>query len=225
MQINKELLSYIGVSNKNIDTYLPFLQAYASIYQVNTKERVAAFLMNILHESAYLNTIVENLNYSADGLKKVFPKYFNANEYSSFARKPKAIANRVYANRMGNGNEASGDGWKFRGKGAMQVTGKKNHDLCGKFMGVDLLKDPDLLLKPQYAIWSSFWFWISNNLNQRADLISQAKNEEEKTKLYKSIGGIINVGSPNATPIGWEDRNKIRKLIEKYDELKLQKKA
>lgn len=216
MLLSKENLVKSGVSGNLANKYYDLLSKYCGIYHVNTKERLIAFLSNVLHESNYLKTIEENLNYSKEGLLKVFSKYFNSNTAAYYARQPIKIANRVYANRMGNGTEASGDGWKYRGKGLIQVTGKNNHRACGLFLGKDLITKPETLLETETAVHSAFWFWQANNLNQWADKVALAKINKDKTKAYKDIGSIINFGSPNKTPIGWVERLEIKNKLEKY---------
>lgn len=138
-------------------------------FQINTAERIAMFVAQIGHESGYLKFVKENLNYSAEGILKTFPKYFDAAEASQYARKPEAIANRVYANRMGNGPESSGDGFKFRGRGLIQVTGRSNYTLCSNFIGVNVVKDPIYLEVPIGASRSAGWFWKTKGLNDVAD--------------------------------------------------------
>lgn len=215
MLISKESLVKSGISSVYVNKYYDLLSKYCNIYGLNTKERVIAFLSNVIHESGYLKAVEENLNYSKENLLKVFSKYFTASQAASYARKPQAIANRVYANRMGNGNEASGEGWKYRGKGLIQVTGKLNHIACGKFLQQDFVTHPELLLTPEFAVHSAFWFWVSNNLNIWADKITAEKSVSKKEQYYKDIASIINRGSPGKLPIGWEDRNNLRKKLEK----------
>jgi putative chitinase len=128
------------------------------------------FLAQVLHESAMLSATVENLNYSELNLAKVFINYFDRNTAKKYARQPQKIANRVYANRMGNGDEISGDGWKFRGRGLIQLTGKANYIACGRNLGIDLIKNPDYLTTPEGAARSAGWFWQSHNLNKTADV-------------------------------------------------------
>jgi len=137
-------------------------------YNVNTRLRLAHFMAQIEHESG-LKPISENLNYSANGLRKTFGEYFTDLEAIKYQRKPEAIANRVYANRMGNGNEASGDGWKFRGRGFIQITGKNNYILLSKDTRIAFFDNPDLLLIEANAMISALWFWQKNNLNVLAD--------------------------------------------------------
>lgn len=152
------------------EEYIDALNTVLPENGIDTPLRVSHFLAQVIHESSHFKTNVENLNYSASALQSVFKKYFPneiiANEY---ARKPEKIANRVYANRMGNGDEASGDGWKYRGRGLIQLTGKNNYTSCKTDMKIDIVKNPDLLLVPEYALKSACWFWNKNNLNQYAD--------------------------------------------------------
>lgn len=142
-------------------------------YDINTPERIAGFLAQTCHECLDYAIMQENLNYSSNGLKKTFPKYFGdisiANKY---AKKPELIANKVYANRMGNGNFESGDGWKYRGRGPIQCTGKSNYIACSKFLFGDLrlVENPDLILTDKrIAIMSACWYWSVNNLNKYCD--------------------------------------------------------
>ena len=142
-------------------------------YGINTPERVAGFLAQTCHECLDYTVMQENLNYSAKGLQKTFPKYFGSiAEANKYAKKPELIANKVYANRMGNSSSTSGDGWKFRGRGPIQCTGKNNYIACSKFLFNDLslVNDPDLILKDKkIAIMSACWYWSANNLNRYCD--------------------------------------------------------
>ena len=146
--------------------------------KINTPLRLAHFFTQIEHESN-LKPISENLNYSAASLKRVFSKYFPtlkiANDY---AKNPVRIANRVYANRMGNGDEKSGDGWKYRGRGFIQITGKNNYKSLSEDKGIDYLNNPDKLLNEADSMLSACWFWNKNGLNAFAD----ADNIEEATR-------------------------------------------
>ena len=153
---------------------------------IDTPLRVSHFLAQVIHESGHFKTNVENLNYSASALKSVFKKYFPSDELANqYARQPEKIANRVYANRMGNGPEASGDGYKYRGRGLIQLTGKNNYTACKDEMKIDIVKNPDLLLVPEYALKSACWFWNKNNLNQYAD-------KDDITTITKRINGGTN---------------------------------
>jgi putative chitinase len=170
---------------------------------LSTLNRRASFLAQCAHESGQFTVVSENLNYSAAGLLRVFKKYFPTQELADqYARKPQMIASRVYANRMENGSEASGDGWKFRGRGFIQLTGKRNYRLCGAALGINLLEDPDYVSRsPVGAIESALWFWTVNNLNSyadRDDLKGQTKvinggynGLEERLKYYAEAKRVL----------------------------------
>ncbi|WP_439899615.1 glycoside hydrolase family 19 protein [Pseudomonas gingeri] len=175
--------------------YLVPLNAAMQRYQINTHVRIAAFLAQIAHESQEFTRVTENLNYSADGLANTWPSRFGAlirpgkylkverpgvirgvmriapNELGlKLANKPEAIANSAYANRFGNGDEASGDGWRYRGAGLKQLTFAANHAEFGKAIGMALAKVPDYLRTPEGAALSAAWFWSTRKLNQLADV-------------------------------------------------------
>jgi len=157
----------------NVDTYADLLEELMPKYGIDTPLRQRHFLAQLLHESAGFNAVRENLNYSADSLLRVFPKYFrNIEEANSYAKKPELIANRVYANRMGNGNEASGDGWRFIGRGLIQTTGKENYAKTSQALFGDdrLLKFPYMLEEARNAVESACYFWKANNINRCADM-------------------------------------------------------
>jgi putative chitinase len=133
-------------------------------FNVNTALRLSHFLAQCAHESGNFKFLTENLNYSADGLLKIFPKYFKDKATAdAYARKPEKIASRVYANRMGNGDEASGDGWKYRGRGYIQLTGKSNYAEFTKFIGEDCIANPDLVAT-KYPLTSAAFFFEKNKL-------------------------------------------------------------
>ena len=156
----------------NPEVWLNAINTVLPKYEINTANRIAAFIAQCGHESAGWRYFVENLNYSEAGLNAIFGRYFkspgvNAREY---ARKPEKIANLVYANRMGNGPENSGDGWKYRGRGPIQLTGKNNYTAFSKAMGVDAVNNPDLVgNNPERACLAAVWFWNTNKLNAFAD--------------------------------------------------------
>lgn len=136
---------------------------------INTKLRLAHFMAQIEHESG-LKPISENLNYNAKGLSTTFKKYFPTPADSlRYQRQPILIANKVYANRMGNGSESSGEGWKYRGRGFIQITGKENYFRLANDTDLDCLKNPDLLLEEANAMISALWFWKIKGLNAFAD--------------------------------------------------------
>jgi putative chitinase len=139
-------------------------------YDINSPRRVAAFVAQCAHESGGFRFLTENLNYRAESLVKTWPKYFNTSNASSYAKKPERIANRAYANRMGNGDEASGDGWRFCGRGLIQLTGRSNYQAFADSIETDINDIPDYLATFEGAVQSACWFWETNNLNKWADL-------------------------------------------------------
>lgn len=156
-------------------------------YEINTPLRIAHFFAQIEHESN-LKPIFENLNYDGDGLLKIFKRHFGKMpliELSKYVRKPQKIANRVYANRMGNGNEASGDGWRYRGRGFLQITGRANYTELAENTILDCVKNPDLLLQEANAMISALWFWHKNKLNAIAD-------KNDIVELTRRINGGVN---------------------------------
>ena len=168
--IEASTLRTLGVAAENIDKYLPWLNMTMVRNDINTPVRQAMFLSQVAHESGNMRTVVENLNYSVQGLRSVFSKYFPNDEIAAqYARQPEKIANRVYANRMGNGDEASGDGWKYRGRGLIQLTGKNNYVSFSMQADNNALLEPQLVAEPELAADSAGWFWSTNQLNQLAD--------------------------------------------------------
>lgn len=140
-----------------------------SKYGVNTNLRLAHFFAQCAHESG-LKPVQENLFYSAKGLMTTFKKYFPTLESTvGFVKKPEKIANKVYANRMANGNEASGDGWKYSGKGFIQITGKTNYEALSNYTKVDYVSAPELLLNEADSMISALWYWNTADLNKFAD--------------------------------------------------------
>lgn len=182
----KEHLIAAGVKASDADLWLSAIVYTCDEFQINTDLRIAAFLAQTAHESGGFTRLVENLNYADVALMKIWPKRFPTLEFAKkYHRNPEKIANSVYSNRMGNGSEVSGDGWKYRGRGLKQLTGKFNYDKCGKALALDLVEDPDLLLQPMHAARSAGWFWASNNCAEFAD-------SGEFEKLTKRInGGLI----------------------------------
>ncbi len=185
--LTKELLSELLPVAKadKIALYAPFVNEVIERYQLDTPLRIAHFIGQTAHESAYYNVIKENLNYSAEGLLKTFKKYFTPELATQYARQPSLIANRVYANRGGNGNEESGDGWKYSGKGILQITFKVNYELCGQELDQDFVSNPDDLLLPRNAVKSAGWYWSLHKLNKLADV-------NDILTLTKRINGGLN---------------------------------
>lgn len=165
-------------------------------YDINTPKRMAAFIAQCSHESGGFMILKENLNYKAATLRKIFPKYFPndqiANDYASRPNKQVAIASKVYANRMGNGDEASQDGWKFCGRGLIQLTGKSNYQAFADSLEMDINDVPEYLATFEGASQSACWYWETNKLNQWADA-------GDILTLTKRINGGL---------IGYEDRKK-----------------
>jgi putative chitinase len=155
-------------------------------YEINTPQRIAAFIAQCAHESAGFTALRENLNYRAPTLRKVFPKYFpddqTAQHYANLPNKQAAIANRVYANRMGNGPEASGDGYRYCGRGLIQLTGKDNYSWFAASLGISVEEAAQYLETFEGAAQSACWFWETNKLNQWAD-------SGDITTLTKRING------------------------------------
>lgn len=163
----QQLLQILPNAGQVARFFVPVLNTAMSRYQIIGAERIAAFIAQVGHESGHMTRLVENLNYGAEALRKNWPSRFDVELASSVSRKPEQIANIAYGNRMGN--TAPGDGWKYRGRGLVQITGKNNYQACGEALGLDLIAQPELLEKPQYGCMSAAWFWASNGLNTLAD--------------------------------------------------------
>lgn len=164
------------------------LKAAMAFYKL-TPVRAAHFFAQTAHETGEYKLFTENLNYSAQGLQGVFGKYFPGNLEESYARQPEKIANRVYADRMGNGNEASGDGWKFRGRGALQLTGKSNYKAFADYLGKPEIMDNPDLVSTTYAFESAMFFFDRNKLWSICD---QGVNDAAILALTKRINGGTN---------------------------------
>jgi len=174
-----------------------------TFFKIQTPLRLAHFLAQCAHESAGFARVEENLNYSENGLRMTFIKYFTIDQSREYAHNKVKIASRVYANRMGNGDEASQDGWKFRGRGYIQLTGKDNYERFGSKVSENLLNEPDLVAT-KYPLLSAAWFWDSKNLNELADV---GATENEVAAITRKVNGGFN---------GLEDRTK---LFNKFYEL------
>jgi len=201
-----ELKHLQAVKVKEPEKWLPFIRETCEKYQINTINRIASFLAQTAHESGGYTMLQENLNYSDATMAAVWPNRFavidpatkkpkkdekGKNIPNAFAkalhRKPEAIANTVYSNRMGNGSIESGEGWKHRGMGLKQLTGKDNHKRCGDALGVDFVSNPELLLEPKWAALSAGWFWSANKLDVFAD------NDDLEGQTKKVNGGLIGI--------------------------------
>lgn len=150
------------------DSVISQIPEVASKFGINNPVKLAHFLAQCGHESGGFKLVSENLNYSADGLRKIFPKYFKDVSPDSYARNPQKIASRVYGGRMGNGPEASGEGFKYRGRGYIQLTGKNNYKAFGDSIGVDVVAEPDLVAT-KYPLLSAAWFFSKNCLGRCVD--------------------------------------------------------
>jgi putative chitinase len=186
--LESQLLA-LGIEGKWLE---PLKETFEK-YGLNTTKRQAAFIGQCMHESAGFKTLTENLNYSAKALMATWPSRFPNEEFANqYARNPEKIANKVYGGRMGNADESSGEGWKYRGRGIKQLTGKENYDRCGEALGVDLVENPDLLIEPKYAALSAGWFWNKHNLNDLAD-----KGDIE-TMTKRINGGLLGLDARKA---------------------------
>jgi putative chitinase len=154
----------------NSELFAPLLSKMFERREINTPDRITAFLAQAAHESTQMTRLVEGMNYGAEGLVKTWPTRFNPTIAARYARKPEAIANFVYGGREGNGDEASGDGWKYRGRGIFQITFANNYRACGDDLKLDLMEHPELLEDPELAVESAGWFWDARNLNELADV-------------------------------------------------------
>jgi len=178
----KHLERLTGIVPMNI------LHQVDAVKEITSELRLAHFLSQCAHESGDFIFTNENCNYSCSALQKVFPKHFSSVTAEKYARDPKAIANRAYAGRMGNGNELSGDGYKYRGRGYIQITGRDNYEGFGEFIGEDCIKRPDLI-SLTYPLQSAAWFFTSNNIWQLCD---HGSCSLDVTAVTKRINGGTN---------------------------------
>ncbi|MDI3391455.1 glycoside hydrolase family 19 protein [Pseudomonas sp. V98_8] len=191
----RQLLQIFPNAGPVAGVFVPALNEAMARFKIEGRLRVASFLAQVGHESGQLRTVVENLNYSAEGLVKTWPNRFSRVSAAAVARKPEQIANIVYASRMGNGPAVTGDGWKYRGRGLIQVTGWVNYQACGSALGLDLLTKPELLEQPGYAALSAAWYWSKHGLNELSD-----------AGHFLDIGSIINTGKTGTAPHGAAER-------------------
>lgn len=198
MMLTIEKLQEILPDNDYIEEWYPVIVDTLPGFNIDSPERMAAFLSQCSHESGGFKRIVENLNYHGESLRKVFSKYFPTDEIAKqYEHKPEKIANRVYANRMGNGSENSGDGWRYKGRGLIQITGKNNYQSFSDYMEMSIEDIPDYLETFEGALISACWYWEANKLNEFAD-------KEDIKGLTRKINGGYN---------GLQDR------IDKYNEI------
>lgn len=164
------------------------LEDCSTRFQINTPLRMSHFLAQCAHESGGFQRLTENLNYSAAGLLKTFKKYFNEETAEECAHHPVDIASIVYANRMGNGNEESQEGWLYRGRGYIQLTGRENYQKFDLVVPENIIENPDLVAT-KYPLLSAAWFWHSRDLNKIADM---GATENEIAAITKKINGGMN---------------------------------
>ena len=173
MNITLAQLKQFLPKNPYVEHWHHALEQLFPDYDINTPKRMAAFLAQCGHESGNFTAIKENLNYKAASLRKIFPKYFPddaiATQYANKPNKQEAIANRIYANRMGNGDESSGDGFRFCGRGLIQLTGRSNYQAFADSLEMNINDLPEYLATFEGAAQSACWFWETNNLNRFAD--------------------------------------------------------
>ena len=186
--VNAEQLKQLHIGLEWLDG----LNATFERFDIMNPLRKAAFIGQCGHESGNFKMLTENLNYRAEALQKLWPKRFDAAKAQACARNPKLIATTVYSNRMGNRDEASGDGWRFRGAGFLQLTGHSNFWHASQALGEDFVMQPELVRTPKYAAMTAGWFWQTHRLNQYAD-----------SGDYLTLTKRINGGT-----IGLEDRKK-----------------
>ncbi|MCO7262548.1 glycoside hydrolase family 19 protein [Dickeya zeae] len=189
LEISQEKLKKVmtAAGADDLAQFQPALQQECNAAQIDTSLRFAHFIAQIAHESNELRARVENLNYSAKGLRSVFGRYFTTDEMAAQCeRNPEAIANIVYANRLGNGATQTGDGWKYRGRGLIQLTGRDNYRACGSAIGQDLVTNPDLISQnPDVSVAAAIWFWKKNGLNELAD-------QDDINGITRRINGGLN---------------------------------
>ena len=168
------------------DAVIAMIPDTAAKFQINTPLRLAHFLAQCGHESGGFKATQENLNYSAKGLAGIFKKYFPTEAAAApYARQPQKIASKVYGGRMGNGPESTGEGYKFRGRGYIQLTGKENYTAFGKSIGEDIISNPDVVAS-KYALLSAAWFFSKNGLHKMAD---EGASDTVVTKITKRVNG------------------------------------
>ena len=178
--MTNEQLTALSIDPKWLD---PINETFAK-YEINTPARQACFIGQCAHESGNFKVLEENLHYKAESLMKVWPSRFpDLDTASKYANNPQLIANKVYSGRMGNVED--GDGWKYHGRGLIQLTGRDNYANCGLGLGVDLLGNPDWLLDPKYAALSAGWFWNKKGLNSLAD------TQDYETMTKRINGGLL----------------------------------
>ncbi|MBI2381973.1 MAG: glycoside hydrolase family 19 protein [Gammaproteobacteria bacterium] len=179
-----------GLTQTQAEAWTGALNAACPRFAIGTPDRLCAFMAQCAHESGGFKRLAENLNYSAVGLTKTWPKRFPSLDFAAgYERQPEKIANYVYASRLGNGDTASGDGWRYKGRGLIQLTGRGNYQSAGAAIGLDLLDQPELLEQPEAAALSAAWFWQSRGLNELADDKTGDDDQEDFIRITQLING------------------------------------
>ena len=186
----QQLADAVKIDLAHAEALLPGLEAAIKTADLDTPARLSAFLAQTGHESGGFKFLEENLNYKPETLCRVWPSHFNEENCHEFSGNPEAIANTAYAGRMGNGDAETGDGWRYRGRGFLQLTGKENYEHASSDLGFDFVSEPDAVATPEGAALTAAWFWKKHNLNHYVD-------NNDFTQMTK----IINGGT-----IGLEDR-------------------
>lgn len=214
MKTRIEMLKEMGVSSHDAEQYIHHLEEALPKYRIaDSRLRLAHFFAQVLHESGCMRFDMENLNYSSEALLRVFGKYFpTRKEADAYARQPEKIANRVYANRMGNREESSGDGWKYRGRGLIQLTGRTNYRAFAEWIGDGTVLDQPDRVSSEYAVESAIFFWDKNNLNRLADkddvvgLTHKINGGENglahRRELFNKAHGLLTMLGLGDTPAG-----------------------
>lgn len=202
MRVSTELLMALGARQTDAMRHVEALAPLMLLHAIDTPLRIAHFLAQVMHESSHLARVVENMNYSAEGLMRIFPRHFRDITLArDYARKPERIGNRAYAGRMGNGDEASGDGYRYRGRGFIQLTGKSNYREFSSWVGDDVVSEPDRVAE-LYPAHSAVFFWSTRKLNRFADL-------DDLVTITRRINGGLN---------GFDDRKCLLELAKEWFE-------
>lgn len=210
MRLTEDMLRRAFPQSRAADRtrFLPYLNICPPQWGIDTPGRLRAFLAQTGHESGQLRTLSENLNYSAEALRRVFPKYFPTAELAAaYARNPERIASRVYAGRLGNGDEKSGDGWRYRGRGLIQITGRDNYRAIGEACREDFLTQPDLVAMAKFAVMTACAWWKENGLNELCDGLEGADGGGAFERITRRINGGVN---------GLPERRRLYGLARRY---------
>ena len=188
--VTVDVLQQVCPSCSDVQGWVDPLNAAMDRFDVDDERRAAAFLAQIAHESNELQSLVENLNYSVAGLMRVWPSHFpSAAKAHLYERNPEKLANCVYGSRLGNGDETTGDGWLYRGRGLIQLTGRGNYRSAADALAIPLEDDPDRLAEPEIAALSAGWFWKSHGLNELADDENRDNDDADFVTISIKING------------------------------------